>query len=421
MEGFSLNHVIFSVHSRFSWKWRPPALSSDGVPRIPSLYRRQGCQLIHPCVLTPNAYANKDFQDFAKPVSLLPANEVKLLKESSLDEIKCLELDSSCSYYIIQLRTSGDFGSSLSDSNAGIFLCLIDLNGDSILQRISALGNLEILNEMEGSDSFSFQRSSVDRISFVGPKLGRIEAIWIGPESGSWRLGGVSLTVLCRDQSSFNVTEESKTSQFNAFKYDFGANDILLGEGADLSMAELRPYCVTEISGLDCLTNLEIDFLQSSSICNQKISTEESMREYSNLKSSLLLYDALLTLGGTMIVAISDGEESTRAFLIGAVGGFLYLLLLQNSVDGLSTSDLSTMYDGRLNLSESFGRFRGPLSSIALLVLSTIVLLKYSMGGPNAVLSPQELLIGVAGFVTCKVAVILAAFRPLQMEKKENE
>ncbi|KAG9456402.1 hypothetical protein H6P81_000910 [Aristolochia fimbriata] len=420
MEGLSLNHVIFSVQSSFSLKWRSTTLSSDGFSRIPSFYRRQGSQLLHPRVTSKKAYAFKDFQEFVKPSSLLPAKEVKLLGESFLDEIKYLDLDGSCSYYTLQLRTSDDFGSSLSDTNSGILLCLIDVNGKSILQRIPALKNLENLDAMEGYDSFSFQRSSVDRISFMGPKLGTIEAIWIGPESGSWKLGGLSLTVLSGEQSNF-VSEESKPAQIYGYKYEFEADDILLGEGADLSMVEVRPFRVTGISGPDCLTNLETDLSQYTSTNKQNMSTELSLKEYSNLKLSLLLYDGLLTLGGTMILALSDGQESAWAFLIGAVGGFVYLLLLQNSVDGLSTSDVSAMNDGRSNLSESIGRFRGPLSSIALLVFSIIVLLKYSRGGTSAILSPQELLVGVAGFLTCKIAVILAAFRPLLTESKANK
>lgn len=40
--------------------------------------------------------------------------------------------------YTVKLQTSSIYGSGLSNLNAGILLCLIDENGDSILQRIPA-------------------------------------------------------------------------------------------------------------------------------------------------------------------------------------------------------------------------------------------------------------------------------------------
>jgi hypothetical protein len=37
------------------------------------------------------------------------------------------------------------------------------------------------------------------------------------------------------------------------------------------------------------------------------------------------------------------------------------------------------------------------------------------------VFTPKELLAGMLGFLACKVAVVLAAFKPLKLDFKENE
>lgn len=89
----------------------------------------------------------------------------------------------SQSLYKVKLGTSNFSASSLTDMNAGVLLCLIDENGDSILQRLPASLVRQHSVDSE-NDLLHFQRGSVDEFTFDGPKLGRIEAIWIGLESG---------------------------------------------------------------------------------------------------------------------------------------------------------------------------------------------------------------------------------------------
>lgn len=90
-------------------------------------------------------------------------------------------LDESSSFYILQIRTSAEFGSSLSDADAAILLSFIDVNGDSVLQRIPTVLSGHSPSVSEG---IHFQRGSVDVLGFHGPKLGDIKALWVGLESG---------------------------------------------------------------------------------------------------------------------------------------------------------------------------------------------------------------------------------------------
>ena len=75
----------------------------------------------------------------------------------------------------------------MSDINAGVLLCIIDENGDSILQRIptsSMIDHPSTSEENIFSETIHFQRGSVDEFTFEGPKLGKVVAICVSLESG---------------------------------------------------------------------------------------------------------------------------------------------------------------------------------------------------------------------------------------------
>ncbi|KAJ8490807.1 hypothetical protein OPV22_012528 [Ensete ventricosum] len=289
----------------------------------------------------------QDFQDFANPSRLLQTTRAKLqTKYVPEDVLSSLELDISSSYYMVELCTSKDFGSGLRDVNAAILLCLIDVNGDALLQRLSAV---TLDHSMQGKDMVSdeavhFQRGSVDIVTFKGSKLGKIEAFWIGLESG---------------QS-----------------------------------------------------------LSQTPLLNKQTTKEDSMREYGDLKFSLLVYDLILISSGSSILNFTTNEKAAYAFLAGGMGGFLYLLLLQRSADGLSAP--GNQSENGENLLQAFGGFKRQWLTLALVIALGSTVLKYQIGGTNMALSPTELFIGVAGFLTSKIAVVLAAFRPFQRNSKNK-
>ena len=94
------------------------------------------------------------------------------------------ESGSDC-LYKVELQTRSIYGSG---SEWLKCCCFFDRwNGDSILQRIPASLIREHSNQLEDnvvSDVLHFQRGSLDEFTFEGPKLGKIEALWIGVESG---------------------------------------------------------------------------------------------------------------------------------------------------------------------------------------------------------------------------------------------
>lgn len=352
----------------------------------------------------------QDFRDYVKPSRLLPATDVKFCGDWSLENMfNHSKLDRSNSLYKVKVQTSSAYGSDLTDINSEVLLCLVDENGDSILQRISAgLENAPSV-QSQGSDLVHFQRGSVDEFIFEGPKLGKIAAVWISPESGQWRLGGMSITVISL-LSSESVGNAKNSSDCTAVQYDFDIEDVLLGEKSDSSMMEFRPCSVTEFSQ-DNIVSLREKTSPSSSMSSQNISNEDTMKEYADLKLSLLLYDAILTVAGSSIAFLA-GEKSAIAFLTGGVGGFLYLLLVQRSVDGIPSSELTTS-NRTETLDQTNKEFKGSVLTIVLALAVTTVAAKYALGDVARVLTPQDIMLGMIGFLLSKVSVILAAFLPL--------
>lgn len=235
--------------------------------------------------------------------------------------------------------------------------------------------------------------------------------------SGQWRLGGVSLIVTygCQPTSDENIRKEV---QYIGSEYSFEIEDTLLGEGSDISMVEVRPCLVKEFSG-DNLSLLSENLLQPTSTASncEGISNEESMREYADLKFSLLLYDALLVFAGSSVASVSAGENAATGFLSGGIVGFLYLLLIQRSVDGLAATPASTSVDETGKVAHIFRRFLGPsVSRIALAFAFVLVAVKYGSRDFTMMFTAEELMFGMLGFLACKVAVVLAVFKPIPME-----
>lgn len=228
----------------------------------------------------------------------------------------------------------------------------------------------------------------------------------------------MGLTVISGNQSSLEETDGEKP-QYIGFSYNFQVEDILLGEGSDSSMVELRPCLVTKLSGVDPFTMLTKSLPESTLLVSRGISNEETMREYADLKFSLLLYDAILVLSGTSAASFSVGENAGSAFFIGGVGGFLYLLLLQRSVDGLPAPESISRDKGSTN--QMFAVSKGPVFGLALAIGVALFTVKYSSGDVPMVFTPKEVLAGMMGFLACKVAVVLAAIKPMTIDLKIKE
>ncbi|KAF7836980.1 uncharacterized protein G2W53_005462 [Senna tora] len=409
MDAIPLRSLVTSTCQIFQIRRRKPFTSSPTLrtPITPFRFAARAKQSVF-----------QDFQSYVKPSRLLPSSEAKVCSNTLIENISLsLKEDTSKSLFKVKLCTSNIYGSSLSDLNAGVLVCLIDEDGNSILQRIPASLIMDCsteLGDISDVKMLHFQRGAVDEFIFQGPKIARVKALWISVESGQWRLGSVSLTVInCECQSSL---QEDEVCDYTGFQYEFENEDVLLGEGSDLSMLELRPSLVTELTGIDPFVFSSKNPSDNSLTLDPKTSNEESMKEYADLKFSLLFYDALLVLFGTSLASLSAGNNAAYAFLIGGVGGFLYLLLLQRSVDGLPVPE--SMASDRSGNNLVFGGLKGPISSVGLAIGFAIFAVKYGSGDLQVSFTPKELIVGMMGFLACKASVVLAAYKPMKLGVK---
>ncbi|KAL0715159.1 hypothetical protein Bca4012_064481 [Brassica carinata] len=335
----------------------------------------------------------------ACPRWLLTRSSLKRVQQSKKSAVRAVE-KLSFLFGKSLIQTSQGLSNGLTGVTAAKLLQVFDKKIVAILQTSNTIPATLSSND----ESFKFLRGSVDEFTFLGPELGKIRAFWISLESGQWRVGGVSLWVV-----KGPVLGETNVEEAYCYRYDFEVDDILLGESSDLSMVELRPSRITELTDSD-----QISSSSAPSLDRTVVSNEESMEEYVNLKLSLLLYDAVLILLGSSLVSFSLGEHSAVAFFFGGTVGFLYLLLLQRSVDELQVPGSSSSSEKSNQIFS--GWLKIPVLSLALAIgLSVLAIRGYSGGDPTAfAVTPREIVVGTLGFLVCKVAVVLAAFKPLK-------
>ncbi|KAF8694037.1 hypothetical protein HU200_038487 [Digitaria exilis] len=362
----------------------------------------------------------QDAMPSVKPSCLLPTEELKTYPNTLPKEIfSTIKLDGSDAFYVLELSTSREFSSSLVDKNSAVLICLIGVDGNSLLQRVPAIYLGQPTPGMKSEESVPFQCGSVDVVSFKGPKLQRIKEVWIGLESGSWRLDGLSLKVINGpvDPSEDNGSPELK---FNGLQYTFDKINVLLGEDG-ASVAEARPVAITDLSGVSLSDLQEGQLSLESTASIVKELKEDGLRQYADLKQSLLLYDAAIVITGFSAFTLASNDNAAYSFLVGGIGGFLYLLLLQRSVDGLPVISTPSEVGSTASSASGFSGVRRPWLILSLVMVAGAVALKYGAGGDSFKLTPTELFVGTAGFLANKVAVLLAAFKPMQSDLKDED
>ncbi|KAJ1442537.1 hypothetical protein SESBI_00903 [Sesbania bispinosa] len=138
---------------------------------------------------------------------------------------------------------------------------------------------------------------------------------------------------------------------YNGFQYEFQIEDILL-------------------EGIDPISLFNKELHDRTLSLSPKITNEKNMR---------------------------DWGKCWVCFLIGGIGGFLYLLLLQRFVDELPGSELITSNKGGTNA--LFRGLKGLIASFALAVGFAVVAVRYNSGDLQVMLTPKDLIVGMKGFL----------------------
>eukprot|EP00252_Welwitschia_mirabilis_P022061 TRINITY_DN5845_c0_g1_i1.p1 TRINITY_DN5845_c0_g1~~TRINITY_DN5845_c0_g1_i1.p1 ORF type:complete len:251 (+),score=56.86 TRINITY_DN5845_c0_g1_i1:1103-1855(+) len=226
----------------------------------------------------------------------------------------------------------------------------------------------------------------------------------------------------------------------DVLSYTFSIDEILLGDGGEPAV-ELRPSKVQASTGNDMFSKLSEYRYPEMMAPTEDASRlrNRSLREYKNLKLSMLLYDGILVAFITFLTATTGSQEISVGFATGGVIGFFYLLLLQRAVDRLpspyvsglsfqnpesdeSSSELTNVQDGlnKNGTKNLFSGFKGPLTGFSWIIALIILVSRYIPENVMISLKPQELLAGAAGFLTCKLATVFAAFRTLNIDQEDS-
>lgn len=191
----------------------------------------------------------------------------------------------------------------------------------------------------------------------------------------------------------------------------FNARDILLGDGEETSAVELKPSQVLECNGLEDPALVAAKAPKLSPVKSPQESArlrEASMREYASLKIFLLGSTAGMVGVGTLGFYLLGAPDMAQGFAVGGAAGLVYLLLIQRAVDQLPSGE-DQPDKSRSVFSNT--KVKTPAASFALVVGLALVVTRAAQASTVVSLPPQELLAGVLGFFTSKVAVLLAAFR----------
>jgi hypothetical protein len=215
----------------------------------------------------------------------------------------------------------------------------------------------------------------------------------------------------------FDATPELS---FSGLQYTFEKMNAFLGEDG-ASVAEVAPVAVTDLSGfrLSDLQEGQLTSQREASIAREL--KEDGLKEYADLKQSLLLYDAAIVITGFSAFTLASMDNAAYSFLVGGIGGFLYLLLLQRSVDRLPVINSPSEAGTAQPSVSGFSGIRRPWLILSLVLVASAVALKYGAGGDRFELTPTELSVSTAGFLANKVAVLLAAFKPMQSNSKTED
>lgn len=386
--------------------------------------------------------------NFIEPKWLLPAEDKA--RKSATDQT------SSESVFRVILTTSKVYGSDISDLDAGILLTLIGEHGRCFVHRIPTLVFTETVETSEQTEElcvswpshYRFQRGSQDVVTFCGPDLGNLEAVWVAPERGTWRIKDMSAIVFPEQfhKDGRNIIEDTGGK---ILQYDFVCEELLIGENDNNLAAELKPSKVSEISYDGQL------LLGSESMVNGLQAPlgqvrDKGIKEYEALKFSLLGYDAILVTLGSAMAAATGHSEVADGYLVGGLLGFLYLFLLEKAVDQLpaplfspllvsndkesSVKDRTESIEGRSSTkvnengtslfeknkywqAGSVDGFRGPLTKFSGILAVSLLIAKSLNTTNNQAISKQMLLAGVAGFLMTKFATILASNVPISLKQ----
>jgi len=277
------------------------------------------------------------------PKRLLSAERGKPPTEQSGENASGADAAVQRTVFTVRVKTSQERNSYLTSENAGIWVCFIGAGGASFLRRLAPLVDaaeasqeLQDICEMEdwedvGANCRSasssaasatarglkkrFTEGSIDEESFIGPELGPLRGIIVGPEEGTWRLHELTVT-------------SSRTGQMDRFICRERMGDGMPDRSA-VFLTPLPEDAVVYGSGESAVVLSKEE---------AKKVYQAGMKDYSDMKRQLTLTNGVLVGSFSTVAALVGGADAALHFLSGGVLGILYQMSLQRAADDLPAS-----------------------------------------------------------------------------------
>lgn len=361
--------------------------------------------------------------------------------------------DTPLTVYSLRFQTSYERGSALSEPNSFVNVCLVAKDGRALLQRVlpvndpvdtqqhltdickvadeqvganCAVATASTNNWRPGQVKLRFQEGSIDEISVLAPDLGPLSALLLSTGNGTWTVDEV-------------IVSSSRTRHMDRFvcRRKLGSKS---GNSAAY-MTPVPPDAVVYGSGDSALV---LTKEQAAVLRNA------GMSEYETFKNALLTRTAVFTAIGTTVAAIAAGLDAAVPFATGGTVGILYQWLLQLYVDSIVPS---TAMQTQQKDKSSTGKQVKAVNSVAPmqkepampvpvgppgltsilgnnLVRSSLVFVAVGaafwvgqeqgdMSVPHIALSKAslwQLLMGVCGFFTYKLAILSVSLAPQEVQ-----
>lgn len=327
--------------------------------------------------------------------------------------------------YTIRLKTANGRGAGVSEVGAGVFLGLVSAQGKMFLTLLSPLNDpaateaelrhiCQVADESTGANCQlalrslastisteahlkpRFQAGSIDEVSLLGPDLGHLAGLLIGPQTGRWHLDEVIISSSSTGYIDRFICREALGQQA-AYLSPLPAGSVVYGSGAQL-----------------------VILTQEQAAAQYA----RSMSDYDALKGHLTATNAALVVAGTALVTIAGDWDAATPFAVGGAAGLLYQVLLQSSVDAIAGRRISHTYHtaspSRLTSAMSSGYSRFTL--VVLVALVSIYALDVSVSSDrfNSAQTTITFFTGAAGFLMWKVAVMCISVWPLFRRNGDN-
>lgn len=317
--------------------------------------------------------------------------------------------------YTIRMCTGSARGSGMTEQRAGVWLGLVGQDGSSYLHRAVPLSDPDVIeqeliqicqmaNRETGANCKNvslhrgktvikerFQTGSIDEVCFLGPELGPLAGLMIGPEQGGWQVDEITVV-------------SSRTGHVDRFLCR-----QRLGYRADKNAEYLMPVPSESVVYGSGETAVVLSKDQAAALHAM------GMMGYSELKSRLMSTTAFLVATGSLIAFSSGGSQAAYPFAVGGSAALGYQWLLQQSVDSIPSKLPRRTLVKRVPIADTIQRITGNPSLrfgfLTAMALTGIWAIQHwspdsSSTATTQVAEVRQMMTGLLGFMMWKLAVV---------------